>query len=64
MRVDVLVTRGRKSYLFDPVTPRAKEWVEDNLGWYQEFGGAVMVDRIDIEGLVADARRDGLVVEH
>lgn len=64
-RPDVLVTGGGTTYLFDPVSERAKEWVEENVAYepWQTFGGALAVEHRYIAGLVDGARRDGLVVE-
>lgn len=66
MQPDVIVTGGGTTYLFDPITQRAKDWVNDNVHAepYQFFGGALAVEHRYIGDLVAGARGDGLNVEH
>ena len=65
MKTDVFVTGGGTTYLFDPVSERAKDWVEDHVAYepWQSYGGAIAVENRYIHGLVEGARRDGLVVE-
>ena len=62
---DVLVHGGGTTFLFDPVSERGKEWVEENVGYepWQQFGGSIAVEHRYIGDLVDGARRDGLVVE-
>ena len=66
MRADVMVTGGGTTYLFDPVTDKAKRWINRNVAGeaWQHYGGALAVEHRYIGDLMDAARRDGLVVEH
>ena len=63
-RIDFELSGHGTVYLFQPLTPEARAWVEEYLPadamW---FGGAVVVEHRYIGDIVGGAIGDGLVVQ-
>jgi len=63
MRIDFGVSGGGSVYLFKPLTPAARDWVDEHLpedaSWWC---GAVVVEHRYIGPIVGGAIGDGLVV--
>lgn len=61
--VDVLVRNEGSIYLFQPLTPRAKEWICANVQpKAQWFGTSLVVEHRYAADLAAAMRADGLVL--
>lgn len=61
--VGVLVRNEGSIYLFQPLTPRAKEWIAKNVQPdAQWFGNALVVEHRYAAGLAAAMREAGLVL--
>jgi hypothetical protein len=60
---DFEVDGGGSVYLLRPLTPAAREWVDEHISQdAQRLGNAVAVEHRYIEDIVAGVQRDGLTV--
>ena len=62
---DVLVHNEGTVFVFCPLTPRAKEWVEANVETesYQWFGNTFVVEHRYAWGLAEGMKAEGLVLQ-
>jgi hypothetical protein len=61
---DVLVANAFTTFVFTPITARAKQWVDENVqseNW-QWFGNALVVEHRFTWGLAEDMKSAGLVL--
>lgn len=62
--IDVTVSRSGSLFLFQPLTPTAKEWIDGQVGTEATFfGSALVVEHRYAHDLAQGMLDDGLVVE-